>query len=172
MSTPLLTDSPPASKEGMQRNFSALLAWSATIFLSAFLLFQVQPILAKLILPWFGGAAAVWLISLAFFQLTYLLGNLYAHISIRRGGLRFSSRAHALLLVASLFCLPIAPSVFWQPHGDGEPTWRILGLLTGTVGAPFLLLSATNPFLQTWYTIGRERARPYRLYSLSNAGSL
>lgn len=146
--------------------------YSVTIFLSAFLLFQVQPILAKLILPWFGGAAAVWLVSLAFFQLTYLLGNLYAHISIRRGGLRFASRAHALLLLASLFLLPIAPGPSWQPQGNVEPVWRILGLLAATVGAPFLLLSATNPLLQTWYRIDRDRARPYRFYALSNVGSL
>lgn len=146
--------------------------YPGTIFLSAFLLFQVEPILAKLILPWFGGAAAVWLVSLAFFQLTYLLGNLYAHISIRRGGLRLSSQAHALFLLASLLFLPIAPSAFWQPQGNEEPTWRILGLLTVTVGVPFLLLSATSPILQTWHTIGHERARPYRLYALSNLGSL
>src|SRR5579862_7842079 len=122
--------------------------YSVTISLSAFLLFQVQPILAKLILPWFGGAAAVWLVSLAFFQLTYLLGNLYAHFSIRKAGLRLASRAHALFLGASLFLLPVVPSPLWQPQGNVEPAWRILQLLTATVGAPFLLLSATSPLLQ------------------------
>ena len=143
-----------------------------TIFLSAFLLFQVQPILAKLILPWFGGAAAVWLVSLAFFQLTYLLGNLYAHFSIRKAGLRLASRAHALFLLASLFLLPVVPSPLWQPQGNVEPAWRILQLLTATVGAPFLLLSATSPLLQMSYPIGRDRPQPYRLYALSNFGSL
>jgi len=146
--------------------------YSTTIFLAAFLLFQVQPILAKLILPWFGGAAGVWLVSLAFFQLTYLLGNLYAHILTRRGALRFSSRCHALFLVASIFLLPIVPSPFWQPQPNQEPIWRILGLLAATIGAPFLLLSATSPLLQTWYSIGRDRPRPYRLYALSNLASL
>jgi hypothetical protein len=146
--------------------------WGGTIFLSAFLLFQVQPILAKLVLPWFGGAAAVWTISLAFYQLTYLLGNAYAHGLIHWGGLRLSSRLHALILLASLFLLPILPSAFWQPQGGEEPAWRILGLLAATVGLPFLLLSATSPLLQTWHTRGREGARPYRFYALSNAGSL
>ena len=146
--------------------------YAGTIFLSAFLLFQVQPILAKLVLPWFGGAAAVWTISLAFYQLTYLLGNFYAHVLIQRGGLHFSSRLHALILVASLLLLPILPSSFWQPRGSEEPAWRILGLLAATVGLPFLLLSATSPLLQAWHTRGREGARPYRFYALSNAGSL
>ena len=146
--------------------------WAGTIFLSAFLLFQVQPILAKLVLPWFGGAAAVWTISLAFYQLTYLLGNLYAHLLIQRGGLRFSSRLHALTLLASLLLLPTLPSAFWQPRGGEEPVWRILGLLAATMGLPFLLLSATSPLLQAWHTHGREGARPYRFYALSNAGSL
>jgi spermidine synthase len=146
--------------------------YAGTIFLSAFLLFQVQPILAKLVLPWFGGAAAVWSVSLAFYQLAYLLGNLYAHILIQRGGLRFSARVHAIALLGSLLLLPILPSSFWQPQGAEEPAWRILGLLAATVGLPFLLLSATSPLLQAWHTYGREGARPYRLYALSNAGSL
>ena len=151
-----------------------LLVWlyAASIFLSAFLLFQVQPILAKLILPWFGGAAAVWVISLAFYQLTYLLGNLYAHVLIQRSGPRFSTRAHALLLLASVLLLPIVPSALWQPRGSEEPMWRILGVLAATVGVPFLLLSATSSLLQAWHTLGREGGRPYRFYALSNAGSL
>lgn len=146
--------------------------YAGTIGLSAFLLFQVQPILAKLVLPWFGGAAAVWTISLAFYQLTYLLGNLYAHLLIERGGLRLSARLHATVLLLSLVLLPILPNSSWQPQGGEEPSWRILGLLAATVGLPFLLLSATSPLLQAWHTHGREGARPYRLYALSNAGSL
>ena len=152
----------------------ALPVWlyAASIFLSAFLLFQVQPILAKLILPWFGGAAAVWVISLAFYQLVYLLGNLYAHVLIEWGGPRFSTRAHALFLFASLLLLPIVPNPTWQPHGSEEPMWRVLGVLAATVGLPFLLLSATSSLLQAWHTLGRKGARPYRFYALSNAGSL
>ncbi len=150
----------------------SVVLYSATIFLGAFLLFQVQPILAKLILPWFGGAAAVWIISLAFYQLTYLLGNVYAHTLMQRAGARISTRTHVLLLGTSLLLLPILPSAFWQPRGAEEPTWRILGALAATVGLPFLLLSATSPLLQAWYTLGREGLRPYRFYALSNAGSL
>src|ERR1700733_9030049 len=86
----------PAARKDAPR--PSLWLYSGSIFLSAFLLFQVQPILAKLILPWFGGAAAVWIVSLAFYQLTYLLGNVYAHILIQRSGPAFSSRVHALFL--------------------------------------------------------------------------
>jgi SAM-dependent methyltransferase len=146
--------------------------YAAAIFLSAFLLFQVQPILAKLVLPWFGGAAAVWTISLAFYQVTYLLGNFYAHILIQRGGLRLAPRLHAGVLLVSLLLLPILPNSFWQPQGGEEPAWRILGLLAATIGLPFLLLSATSPLLQSWHAGGFREARPYRLYALSNAGSL
>ncbi len=144
---------------------------AAAVFLSAFLLFQIQPILAKLILPWFGGAAAVWVASLAFYQSAYLLGNLYAHLLLRRG-LLLSSRLHALALFASLLLLPVVPSAFWKSNGAADPLWRILGLLAATAGLPFLLLSATSPLLQGWYGAARAGKNPYRFYSLSNAGSL
>src|SRR3954471_11698620 len=144
--------------------------WGSTIFLSAFLLFELQPILAKLILPWFGGAAAVWLISLAFFQLTYLLGNLYAHLLLNWKRGRLSPRLHALALLGSLFFLPVVPNALWQPAPSQDPEWRILGLLAATVGLPFLLLSATSSLLQAWYTRRHTGAIPYRLYALSNAG--
>jgi predicted O-methyltransferase YrrM len=146
--------------------------YGVALFLSAFLLFQIQPILAKLTLPWFGGTAGVWIVSLAFYQLTYLLGNVYAHLLIQRGGLCLSTRLHPLALLASLAFLPVVPNVFWQPKGTEEPVWRILGLLTATAGVPFLLLSATTTLLQAWYTVGRKDPRPYRFYALSNAGSL
>jgi SAM-dependent methyltransferase len=166
------TSERPISRAEISSAGPSIWFYAVTIFLSAFLLFQVQPILAKLILPWFGGAAAVWTISLAFYQLIYLLGNLYAHLLIQRGGPRLSGRVHAGVLLASLLLLPILPSPFWQPQGGDDPAWRILGLLAVTVGLPFLLLSATSPLLQAWHTRGREGARPYRLYALSNAGSL
>jgi hypothetical protein len=150
----------------------ALALYAATIFLSAFLLFQVQPILAKLVLPWFGGAAAVWTISLAFYQIVYLLGNLYAHVLMQTLGPRVSTRLHAVALLLSLALLPVFPNPAWQPQGNEEPAWRILGLLAVTVGVPFLLLSATSPLLQAWHTRGQAGARPYRLYALSNTGSL
>jgi len=150
----------------------AMALWGGTIFLSAFLLFQVQPVLAKIILPWFGGGAGVWTTSLVFFQVTYLLGNLYAHWLM---GLRtplWSSRVHVALLAASLFLLPILPGAAWKPIGSGDPAWRIFALLAVRVGLPFLLLSATSPLLQAWYVRAERGSWPYRFYALSNAGSL
>jgi len=149
-----------------------LTLWAGVIFTSAFLLFEIEPILAKIILPWFGGSAGVWTVSLMFFQITYLLGNAYAHWLVNRASSRMQTRLHAMLLAVSLLLLPIIPKDFWKPSGAGDPTWRILGLLAVTIGLPFLLLSATSPLLQTWYSRERENARPYRFYALSNFGSL
>lgn len=146
--------------------------WGGTIFLSAFLLFQVQPVLAKIILPWFGGGAGVWTTSLVFFQITYLLGNAYAHWLIRHRSSRWSQRVHIALLTLSLLLLPILPTPAWKPQGSGNPALRIFALLAVTVGLPFFLLSATSPLLQAWYARSRRRSWPYRFYALSNAASL
>jgi hypothetical protein len=158
--------------KGIAQRVIPLALWGSVIFLSAFLLFAVQPILAKAILPWFGGTAGVWTVSLMFFQITYLLGNLYAHWMEQGARSRWQPRVHTLLLGASLLLLPIVPRGFWKPVTGADPTWRILGLLTVTIGLPFLLLSATSPLLQTWYRRERGGAQPYRFYALSNAGSL
>src|SRR4029077_12941646 len=146
--------------------------WAGAFFLSAFLLFQVQPLLAKVILPWFGGGAGVWTTSLVFFQVTYLLGNAYAHWLIGLRNSRWSARVHAALLALSLLLLPILPSSAWKSVDSGNPALRIFGLLTVTIGLPFVLLSATSPLLQAWYTQYVRGKWPYRFYALSNAGSL
>jgi len=129
-----------------------------TIFLSAFLLFQVQPIMGRFILPWFGGTPAVWSVCLLFFQAMLLAGYAYAHW-LRR------SRIHVLLLGVSLAFLPVIPT---RPAMTDTPSARILLLLAVTVGAPYFLLSATAPLLQKWSSIKRS---PWRLYALSNFGS-
>lgn len=146
--------------------------YGVAIFTSAFLLFELQPLIAKLILPWFGGVAAVWAVCLVFFQSTLLFGYLYAHLLTRYFSRRAQGWIHATLLVLSLFALPILPKSSWQPHGSENPAIYILWLLAATIGLPFFLLSATSPLLQAWYARRRHRASPYRFYSLSNAGSL
>jgi hypothetical protein len=146
--------------------------WAGAIFLSAFLLFQVQPLLAKIILPWFGGGAGVWTASLVFFQVTYLLGNAYAHWLIRLRNSRWSPRVHVALLALSLPLLPILPSSAWKPVDTGNPALRIFALLAVTIGLPFVLLSATSPLLQAWWAQSSGGKWPYRFYALSNAGSL
>lgn len=146
--------------------------YALTILLSAFLLFQVQPLIAKLILPWFGGAAAVWITCLLFFQVALLLGYLYAHGLIRCFAAPWQTRIHLALLTVSLLSLPILPSAAWKPAAAGEPVLGMLLLLTVTVGAPYCLLASTSPLLQAWYAREHGGTDAYRLYALSNAGSL
>jgi hypothetical protein len=148
------------------------LLFAATIFLGAFLLFQIEPLFAKLILPWFGGSAAVWATCLVFFQTALLLGYLYADAAIRRLVPRRQSALHLSLLLVSLMWLPIAPQIFWRSHVQIDPAWRILSLLTFSIGLPFVLLSATSPLLQTWYARRAAGRSPYHLFALSNLASL
>ncbi|HEY4360573.1 MAG TPA: fused MFS/spermidine synthase [Bryobacteraceae bacterium] len=141
------------------------LRFPVTIFLSAFLLFQVQPIIARYVLPWFGGTPAVWSTCLLFFQAALLLGYLYAHW-VRR------TAVHIGLLILSLGLLPVAPRAeFWKHTEGGDPTLRILLLLAATVGGPYFLLSATAPLLQRWISASSPGNAPWRFYALSNLGS-
>src|SRR5260370_974095 len=148
-----------------------MLAYACTIFLSAFLLFAVQPMIGKIILPWFGGSAAVWSTCLLFFQAALLGGYLYAHWSTRRLNPRRQAILHIVLMAASLAVLPILPSPSWRPTHAGDPSGPILLLLTVPIGLPYILLSTTSPLLQAWYVAGRPSAIPYRLFALSNFGS-
>lgn len=149
----------------------AIVGFAGAVFIGAFLLFEVEPIMGKLILPWFGGSAAVWTASVLFFQIVLLLGYLYAHASIRYLAPRWQAAVHVTLLGVSLAFLPILPASSWKPSPGQDPTLRILGLLVVTIGLPFLLMSSTGPLLQAWYA-RRHAAAPYRLYALSNAASL
>jgi hypothetical protein len=142
-----------------------------TILLSAFLLFQVQPLIAKQILPWFGGSAAVWTSCMLFFQLALLGGYAWAHW-LDGQPLKRQILLHVTLLLISLAVLPIIPSARWKPAGGDDPLLGILGLLTATVGLPYFLLSATSPLLQSWYSRANGGAMPYRFFALSNAGSM
>ncbi len=149
-----------------------MLLYALTILVSAFLLFQVQPVIAKIILPWFGGSAAVWTVCLLFFQLALLGGYFYAHALVRYVKPRMQGLVHALLLVLSLAALPIYPSDYWKPVSSANPTWGIVSLLAAKIGVPYFLLSTTGPLLQAWYARRFKGGMPYRLYALSNAGSM
>jgi SAM-dependent methyltransferase len=150
---------------------AAALPYAAAIFLSSFLLFLVQPIIAKQILPWFGGSAAVWTTCLVFFQSVLLAGYAYADATMRLGARR-QALVHVALLAASLLLLPILASSGWKPQGDEQPIVRILLLLGATIGLPYFLLSTTTPLLQAWYWRRFRSAVPYRLFALSNFASL
>ena len=145
---------------------------AATVFLSAFLLFLVQPLLAKQILPWFGGAAIVWMLCMVFFQLVLLLGYAYAHALASRAKGTRQALIHIALLAASLAFLPITPDPGWKPQGGDNPVWGILGLLFATVGLPYFLLSATSPLIQAWFARAYPGSSPYRLFALSNFASM
>ncbi len=148
-----------------------ILPYASTTFLSAFLLFLVQPIIAKQILPWFGGSSAVWTTALVFFQSTLLAGYAYADLTTRLG-VRRQTLLHIGLLILSLATLPILAATDWKPRGDEEPIVRILLLLAATIGLPYFLLSTTTPLLQSWYWRRFETVVPYRLFALSNFASL
>ena len=149
-----------------------MLLYALTIFASAFLLFLVQPIVAKQILPWFGGSAAVWATCLVFFQTTLLLGYAYADFTVRRLSPRAQVKLHVVLLAVSLIALPIIPGGFWKPEGSENPVWLILGLLGATIGLPYFLLSTTSPLVQAWFARRFPGHNPYRLFALSNLASL
>src|SRR5690242_11127904 len=151
-----------------------MLLHAATIFLSAFLLFLVQPIIAKQILPWFGGAASVWATCLVFFQTMLLFGYAYADWSTRSLRPRTQAALHMALLAASLALLPIMPDARWKPgaHEAAGPALSILALLGATIGLHYFLLSSTSPLVQAWFWRRFRHEVPYRLFALSNLASL
>src|SRR5690348_10472001 len=149
-----------------------MLLYALTIFLSAFLLFQVQPLIGKIILPWFGGSAAVWSAAMLFFQVSLLAGYAYAHFLIGRFKAKGQMRVHAALLAVSVLLLPILPNARWKPTHPGDPTFLIIMVLLTSIGLPYFLLSSTSPLLQAWYVRKSGSKIPYKLFALSNFGSM
>ena len=142
------------------------------ILLGAFLLFQVQPLIGRYILPWFGGSAGVWSVMMVFFQTLLLGGYCYAHVLHSRLRPRAQVLVHVLLLGVALAALPIVPSPALKPDAGTEPISRILLLLGSAVGLPYFVLSTTSPLLQAWFARSCPGRSPYRLYALGNAASL
>ncbi|MEZ5395077.1 MAG: fused MFS/spermidine synthase [Bryobacterales bacterium] len=148
-------------------------AYAFAVFLGAFLLFQVQPLLGRYILPWFGGGPSVWTSCLLFFQALLLAGYAYAHGVASRLTPKWQGRLHMGLLLVSLFALPIDPDAeVWTGQSYDNPTGTIMLLLLVTAGLPYVILSATSPLLQRWFHWRHPDRSAYRLYALSNAGSL
>ena len=148
------------------------LLYAATVFLSAFLLFQIQPMIAKTILPWFGGVSTVWSTCMLFFQMVLLVGYLYAHWLQSRIPARWQAIVHSALLAVSLIALPVVANPAWKPAPGDNPSLRILVLLTVTVGLPYFVLSTTSSLIQAWYARTHKGTVPYRLFALSNFASL
>lgn len=150
-------------------------AFGAATLLGAWLLFQVQPMVAKRILPWFGGGASVWTTAMLFFQVALLAGYAYAHLLVRRLPAATLAVAHTALLataVALLLTVGILPADSWKPVGAAQPVVHILTILVACVGAPYLCLAATSPLVQVWFARCNPGRSPYPLYALSNVGSL
>ena len=133
--------------------------FAITVFLSAFLLFQIQPIVAKMILPWFGGSSSVWSVCMVFFQGELLLGYAYVHWLHARLALRRQLLVHVLLLGLSLLLLPVAADPDWKGTALAHPSLNVLAVLMGAVGAPYLLLSSTGPLMQAWFARCASTAR-------------
>ena len=157
---------------GFRNGCSIMRFFALTIFLGAFLLFQIQPLMAKFILPWFGGGPGVWTVCMLFFQTFLLAGYAYAHGLTQLFSRRAQAGIHLVLLLAALAFLPIVPGAHWKPETDGNPTWRILLLLTSCLGLPYFVLASNGPLMQAWFSRLHPGVAPYRLYALSNLGSL
>jgi hypothetical protein len=170
MSNAALTNSLPA-EPARTRDWLAL-NFALTVFVSAFLLFQIEPLISKFILPWFGGSPAVWTTCLLFFQVVLFCGYAYAHLSTRYLAPRARVLVHCGLLALSVVLLHVAPGEQYKPLDAAQPTTLILGLLSATVGLPYFALSSTGPLLQAWFSAAYPTRSPYRLYALSNLGSL
>jgi hypothetical protein len=157
-----------------------LLPYGIAIFVSAFLLFQVQLVLGKYFLPWFGGTPAMWTTCMFFFQTLLLGGYLYSHAVTSFLSTRTQGQMHSVALLAALAAVsisavvwrcPLLPDSSWKPNGPENPTWQLALLLTISAGLPYLALATTGPLLQKWIVMTRPGVSPYRLYSLSNLGS-
>ncbi|MFZ1919613.1 MAG: hypothetical protein WAU58_18725, partial [Terriglobales bacterium] len=155
--------------------------FGSTLFLSALLLFQVQLIVGKYILPWFGGSAAVWTTSMLVFQVLLLGGYVYSHLVSERLSQRMQSNLHLALLLAAfvlvvtlslLWPSAITPSAGWKPQSSANPLWRVTVILLVAAGLPFFVLSTTGPLLQSWFVRQGGSTRTYRFYAISNFGSL
>jgi hypothetical protein len=148
---------------------------AATALVSAWLLFQVQPMVAKRILPWFGGGAGVWTTAMLFFQAALFVGYLYAHWVTRTLAPSKQLALHATLLAISVvltFVVGVVPPDAWKPSDADRPIARILLTLGACVGLPYLMLAATAPLVQVWFARANPGRSPYRLYAVSNVGSL
>lgn len=166
----------PARETSRWESTLVLLAYAMTIFASAFLLFQVQPLISKFILPWFGGSPAVWTAAMLFFQVVLFGGYLYAHLASTYLGPRGQLGVHLSLLVAAAVAVAatqITPGEGLKPTGDeSSPLGHILLVLGASVGLPYFTLSSTGPLLQRWFSDALGGVSPYRLFALSNVGSL
>jgi hypothetical protein len=169
-----MTSTPPHS--GIvtpARNRLILIAYTAAIFLSALLLFSVQPLFTRMVLPRLGGSPAVWSVAMVFFQSLLLAGYAYAHVLTRLRGRMLPVVVHLMLLIAAMTALPLSIAAAWGAPPDGGYAFWLLGLFAASIGLPYFALAANNPMLQAWFvrTGHPDGPDPYFLYAFSNIGS-
>jgi len=158
-------ETPPSSKWWA-------LNYALAVLVGAFLLFQVQPLISKSILPWFGGGPAIWTTCMVFFQVVLFAGYAYAHLLTRWASPAAQVAVHVALVAAAIWFLPVTPDESWKPQDSLHPAGRIMLLLAGCMGLPYFVLSSTGPLMQAWFRRTYPDRSPYRLYALSNVGSL
>jgi len=152
--------------------FSRRVLFVVAILASAFLIFLVQPMVGKRILPWFGGVPSVWTLCLAFYQTTLFFGYAYAHLLIRFARPKLQFFVHAIVILAALAALPVLPDDTWKPAGQAtSPSFYIFQMLTSNVALPFLVLASTGTLVQAWFARSYPKRSPYPLYAVSNVGS-
>ncbi|MEP1447746.1 MAG: hypothetical protein ABJK37_16705 [Paraglaciecola sp.] len=142
-----------------------------SVFVSAFLVFQIQPIISKTILPWFGGGASVWTTCMLFFQFFLLVGYVYAYLLTKTLRIKTQVAVHLVLLALGVIFLPFGIQDIHNIQAATTPTWGVLSVLFITLGFPYLMLSANTPLLQHWFSSDANNVNPYRLYAISNVGS-
>ncbi|MBU3003312.1 hypothetical protein [Paraglaciecola arctica] len=142
-----------------------------SVFVSAFLVFQIQPIISKTILPWFGGGASVWTTCMLFFQFFLLVGYIYAYVLTKTLRIKTQVVVHLILLALGVIFLPFGIHDIHNIEVAATPTWGVLTVLFISLGFPYLMLSANTPLLQHWFSSDVNNVNPYRLYAISNVGS-
>jgi len=161
-------------RAGNSRDARLLVLYAVTLFVGSGMLFMIQPMFAKMVLPLLGGTPAVWATSMVFFQAALLAGYAYAHWSVARLGLRRQALVHLVLVLIPLILLPVSVPEGWTPPAEGEPIFWLLSLLLIALGLPFFVVSTSAPLLQRWFASTRHPAArdPYFLYGASNLGSM
>src|SRR6516225_10297655 len=155
------------------RNRLVLAVYTCAIFVSALLLFSVQPLFTKMVLPRLGGSPAVWSVAMVFFQSLLLAGYAYAHYLMRLDNRLTAVTVHLALLLVALFTLPLSIATSWGDPPTSDYALWLLGLFAVSIGLPFFALAANNPLLQAWFVRSGhpDGGDPYFLYAASNIGS-
>ena len=170
----LVSEAKPAIRASVDAlNTAARPVFTSAIFTSAFLLFAIQPMFTKMILPQLGGSPGVWSVAMVFFQALLLMGYLYAHLSTRYLPPRTAIYVHLGLLLITFLALPISiASGLGKPPAEGQAFW-LIGVFTFSVGLPFFAVAGNGPLLQAWFarTRHKDAGNPYFLYAASNLGS-